>query len=79
MHTGNGSYVSWPIWYSEVHANGCMGRDSKMIKPGVLYCLRGNEFGAELSGNEFGAELRGNDICSAIDKSPIKNHKSGSG
>ena len=70
MHTGNGSYVRRPIWYSEVHANGCMGRDSKMIKPGVLYGLRGNE---------FGAELRGNAICSAIDKSPIKNHKSGSG
>ena len=45
----------------------------------VLYGLRGNEFGAELRGNEFGAELRGNEICLAIDKSPIKNHKSRSG
>ena len=67
------------LGYSEVHANGCTGRDSKRVKPGFLYGLRGNEFGTELRENEFGAELCGNEICSVIDKSPIKNHKSGSG
>ena len=52
-----------------------MGRDSKMVKPGVLYGLRGNKCAGELRGNEIRGELRGNKICSAIDKLPIKNHK----
>ena len=65
--------------YSEVHANGGMGRDSKRVKPGVLYGLRGNECAGELRGNEFGENYAGTKYRSAIEKSPIKNHKSGSG
>ena len=56
-----------------------MGRDSKRVKLWVLYGLRGNECAGELHGNEFGENYAGTKYRSAIDKSPIKNHKLGSG
>ena len=74
--------VRRPIWYLEVHSNWCMGRDSKRVKPGFLYGLRGNEYAGELRGYGFGENYAGMKYRSAIDKSPIKNYnldKSGSG